>query len=190
MRRVELFEAIREDHRQGASIRSLAERYAVHRRTVRQAIACAVPPTRQVPERPRPALTNDARAFIDEVLETDAKAPRKQRHTARRIHQRLIEKREEVAAESTIRAYVAGRRRELGRVQAFVPQHHPLGKQAEADFYEAVVVFPSGPVTAKIITLRSSASAKSSHVAYPSETQAAMFEGLARGLEFLVGCLR
>jgi crossover junction endodeoxyribonuclease RuvC len=38
MSRVELFEKIRNDHRQGASIRSLADKYRVHRRTVKQAI--------------------------------------------------------------------------------------------------------------------------------------------------------
>jgi hypothetical protein len=42
---VELFERIRIDHREeGVSIRALADRHHVHRRTVRQAIAAALPP--------------------------------------------------------------------------------------------------------------------------------------------------
>ena len=57
MSRVELFERIRREYRdEGASIRGLAERHHVHRRTVRQALASAVPPARKIPERGSPAL--------------------------------------------------------------------------------------------------------------------------------------
>ncbi|WP_246398127.1 hypothetical protein [Mycobacterium vicinigordonae] len=52
--RVEVFEQIRRDHRlEGLSIRELAERHRAHRRTVRQALASALPPPRK-PYRPRP----------------------------------------------------------------------------------------------------------------------------------------
>ena len=56
--RVELFENIRKDWRlDEPSIRELAERHKVHRRTIRQALADAVPPPRKVyPVRPRPAI--------------------------------------------------------------------------------------------------------------------------------------
>ncbi len=43
--KVVLFEQIRRDSRvEGLSVRALAQRYKVHRRTVRQALASAVPP--------------------------------------------------------------------------------------------------------------------------------------------------
>ena len=46
--RVEVFEVIRRDHRrEELSIRQLAERHRVHRRTVRQALESAVPPPRK-----------------------------------------------------------------------------------------------------------------------------------------------
>ena len=52
-----MFERIRGDHRdEGLSIRSLAERHEVHRRTVRQALASATPPERKVPVRDSPVL--------------------------------------------------------------------------------------------------------------------------------------
>ncbi len=56
--RVELFEQIRRDRRlEQLSIRELAERHGVHRRTVRQALAAAVPPPRKTyPPRRRPAI--------------------------------------------------------------------------------------------------------------------------------------
>ncbi|MGD9531343.1 MAG: hypothetical protein AB7V44_31755, partial [Pseudonocardia sp.] len=55
--RVELFEAIRRDHRrEGLSIRGLADRYGVHRRAVRQALGSAEPPPRKTPVRAAPRL--------------------------------------------------------------------------------------------------------------------------------------
>src|SRR5437763_10359858 len=89
--RVELFEQIRRDRRVGGlSIRELAERHRVHRRTVRQALASAVPPARKpYPRRRRPAIDPYA-SVIDAWLVADREVPRKQRHTARRIWQRLV----------------------------------------------------------------------------------------------------
>lgn len=89
--RVELFERIRRDRRlEGLSIRELAERHRVHRRTVRQALASALPPPRKrYPRRPRPAIDPYA-AIVDDWLVTDQQVPGKQRHTARRIWQRLV----------------------------------------------------------------------------------------------------
>lgn len=188
MRKVELFELIRRDFfNQGLSKREIACKHGVHRRVVRQAIASAIPPERRLPVRARPVLSEEARAFVDGVLLADRKAPRKQRHTARRIWQRLGEELGCTAAESTVRGYVAERRREIGPgARAFVPQHHPPGAQGEVDFYEADFAFPWGQQTAQLISVRSEYSA-ALHVAYPSQTQAALLDGIGRGLEFSGG---
>ena len=79
--RVALFEQIRRDRqREELSIRELAEKHGVHRRTVRQALASAVPPTRKVyPARGRPAI-DPFTTVIDGWLLADLDAPRKQRH--------------------------------------------------------------------------------------------------------------
>ena len=76
---MELFEQIRRDRRAGSpSIRKLAERHHVHRRTVRQALASAVPPPRkEYPQRPRPAIGAYA-AGIDAWLAADQDVPCKQ----------------------------------------------------------------------------------------------------------------
>jgi hypothetical protein len=90
--RMELFEQIRMDRdREGLSKRALAAKHGVHRRAVRQALASPVPPLKRPPvSRPAPKL-GAYRALIDEWLEADRDAPRKQRHTARRVWQRLVE---------------------------------------------------------------------------------------------------
>ncbi|GAY08700.1 mobile element protein [Pseudonocardia sp. N23] len=112
---MELFEKIRRERRvEGLSIRELAERHQVHRRTVRQALASAVPPPRKpYSPRPRPAI-EPWTAIIDGWLLADRDAPRKQRHTARRIWQRLVAEHGATCSEVTVSRYVARRRRELG----------------------------------------------------------------------------
>lgn len=188
MRRVELFELIRRDHDQGLSKRAIAREHHVHRRVVRQAIASATPPERRRAVRPRPTLTEEARAFVDGVLLADRRAPRKQRHTARRIWQRLRDELGCTAAESTVRGFVHERRSELGvGIQVFVPQHHPPGAQGEVDFYEAFFAFPSGLQKAHVIAVRSEFSAAALHTAYPAQTQTALLDGIGRGLEFVGG---
>ena len=101
---MELFEQIRRDReREGLSIRALAERHGVHRRTVRQALASALPPPRKRPEgRPAPRL-GAYRELIDSWLLADRDAPGKQRHTAHRVWRRLVDEHGVEVAERTVR---------------------------------------------------------------------------------------
>jgi hypothetical protein len=114
------------------------------------------PLERKRPQRTSPKLTPEIKAFIGWTLESDRTAPRKQRHTARRIWQRVTEERGADVAESTLRAHVRQRRRELGLgVWAYVPQHHEVARSAETDFYEADIDFPWRREKAHIISLGS-----------------------------------
>jgi hypothetical protein len=60
----------------------------MHRRMVREAVRNAVPAQRKKTERPAVKMAAAA-ALIDAILESDRKAPQKQRHTARRIFDRI-----------------------------------------------------------------------------------------------------
>ena len=84
--KVELFEQIRRDSwHEGLSVRALAKKYGVHRRLVRDALTHAEPAPRKTPERRSPRL-EPFKALVDGWLRADLDAPRKQRHTATRIH--------------------------------------------------------------------------------------------------------
>lgn len=74
--RVQLFADIRHDARvDGLSIRELAPKHGVHRRTVRQALASAEPPPRKTPVRTAPRL-DPYKPAIDQMLLYDLTAPR------------------------------------------------------------------------------------------------------------------
>ena len=138
--KVDLFEQLRREHEFGVgTIAGVAAKFGVHRRMVRQALANALPPPRQYRQRAKPKL-DAVLAFIDGVLEEDRRAPRKQRHTARRLHRRLLmEFPGVVVAESTVRNHVRERKRAMGLVlrETFVPQSYALGQEAQVDWYEA-----------------------------------------------------
>ena len=187
--RVELFELIRRDHEaEGASIRELARRHGVHRRAVRQALASAMPPERKRPEgRPAPAL-GPYRGLIDEWLRADRLAPPKQRHTARRVWQRLVEEQGAQVAEVTVRRYVRARRRELGWPgEAFVPQVHPAGAEAEVDWGEATVIMRARPIRVGLFYLRACHSGAAYVAAFPRMTQQAFLEGHAGAFAWFGG---
>ena len=76
--KVDLFARIRDDRRLlDLSVRALARKYDVHRRTVREALKSPVPAPRKMPARQSPVL-DAAAGLIDAMLREDLDAPRKQ----------------------------------------------------------------------------------------------------------------
>jgi len=187
---VELFEQIRRDReRDGLSKRALAAKYRVHRRTVNQALESAVPPPRKRPEGRSAPKLGEYHGLIDEWLTGDKDAPVKQRHTARRVWQRLVDEHGVEVAETTVREHVRKRRRELGLTvgEVFVPQVHAPARTAEVDWGQAEVELAGSRVTVHLFHMRSCFSGAAVCMATPIETQQASSERHALGFEWFGG---
>lgn len=176
---MELFEQIRREYEHGVgTIKGVARKLGVHRRMVREAIVNAIPPARKRPVRERPKL-GLATDFIDGILESDRKAPRKQRHTAHRIWVRLRREMPEIeVVESTVRRYVRQRKREMGLKggETFVPQSYRWGHEAQVDWYEAWAELDGERQKLFVFCMRSMASGGAFHQTYPHATQQAFLE--------------
>ena len=179
--RLELFAQIRRDARvEGLSIRELARRHGVHRRTVRQALESAEPPARQPRQQPAPKL-DAVRELIDGMLRQDIDAPPKQRQTPTRIWHRLMDEHGAEVGYPAVRDYVRVRRPEiLGIVpiaKAMVPQQHLPGAEAEVDFGEVWVIIAGVKTKCFMFAYRLSYSGRAVHRVYPSQAQEAFLEG-------------
>ncbi|MFG2586535.1 IS21 family transposase [Streptomyces malaysiensis] len=195
MSKVELYAAIRRDHRGGMSMRELERKYGVTWRTVRKALDSAWPePRKKLP--PRATGLDPYRSVIDEILRADLDAPRKQRHTVTRIFHRLVEEHGADVSYGMVRYYVAGRKPEIlvesGRapLEAFVPQTHQPGHEAEVDFGDVTVRLAGELVTCYLFSFRLSYSGKAVHRVFASCGQEAFFEGHVHALRTLGGVPR
>ncbi|MPV51059.1 IS21 family transposase [Pseudactinotalea sp. HY160] len=170
------------------SIRALAEKYKVHRRTVRQALADATPPARKVPVRTAPVLGGHVET-VRGWLVADKDVHRKQRHTARRVWQRLVEEEGVVVAESSVRGLVAELRREIfdQSLQVTVPQTHGPAEEAEVDFGEFQAVIGGVVMKLWMFVLRLSHSGKAVHIAYANQAQESFLDGHVQAFERLGG---
>ena len=117
------------------------------------------------------------------MLVEDLDAPRKQRHTARRVRERLIDEHDLEMSYSSVRDYVARRRPEIavaaGRVveQGFVPQSPEPGAEAEVDFADLWIDLRGARTKVFLFTMRLSYSGRAAHKAFGSQGQEAFLDG-------------
>ena len=77
---------------EGMSVREASRVFGLHRDTVRKMLAYSAPPGYRRQDPPRRPRLEPFTGVIDAILEADRQVPRKQRHTAKRIFERLREK--------------------------------------------------------------------------------------------------
>jgi transposase len=124
-------------HSQGLSSREAARQFGVSRETVSKMLTFSEPPGyRRVEAAKRPKLDGFT-DIIDEYIAGDKLVHRKQRHTAKRIFERLRDEHGFSGGYTIIKDYVRGHHRRHKEV--FVPLSHAPG-HGQADFGEAQVI--------------------------------------------------
>jgi len=165
----------------------VAREYGLARETVRKMLQYSIPPgyRRQQPAK-RPKLDPWV-GVIDAILNEDRERPRKQRHTARRIHQRLREEHGFSGGYTIVKDYV--RLRKLRQREMFVPLAHPAG-DAQADFGEALVVIGGEERKAHYLAMDLPQSDDCFVMAFPAETTEAFLEGHNQAFTYFEGVPR
>lgn len=187
MLKVDDYARIRLAHRDGMSIRQIARTFGHSRQKIRQVLNEPVPKPYTL-ARPRPCrkLTESFQAIIDEILASDIDAPKKQRHTAKRIFDRLQCEHGFSGGYDAVRRYVKKQR--SGNRETFLPISVDAGQRAEADFGEIEVDFPEGRRTVSILIITWAYSGAVFAIALPSEKVEAILYGTQQALRFF-GCV-
>ena len=157
-----------------------------------KALADAWPPERKRPARTRPVLAQLI-PFIERLLASGRQAPRKQRHTAHRIWQRIRSALPgQAVAASAISKYVRERKRELGwsAPAICVPQAYGPGQEDQVDWYEAWAELGGEQVKLQGFSIRSVASGAAFHRAYYRATQPAFREAHEHAFHYFGGVFR
>ncbi|MFW8602540.1 IS21 family transposase, partial [Desulfobacterota bacterium M19] len=126
---------------------------------------------------------------IDGWLTADKEEPKKQRHTARRIYNRLVVEQGYEGGESTVRRYVRMAKIMLGvdSPKAFIPCDPEAGYEAEVDWGTAKAVIAGQAVRLKFFCMRSKYSGKHFVRFYDCERQQAFFDAHIQAFQFFGG---
>ena len=169
---------------EGRSQRAVAREFGLSRETVRKMLQYAVPPgyQRQQPIK-RPKL-GPWLGVIDAILNDDKQRPAKQRHTSKRIFERLKEEHGFTGGYTIVKDYV--RTAALRGQEMFVPLVHPAG-EAQVDFGEALVVIAGVEQRAHYLAMDLPHSDDCFVAAFPAETTEAFLEGHVRAFAYFGG---
>ena len=166
---------------EGKSRRAVAREFGLARKTVNKMLEYSLPPgyRRQKPVR-RPKLSA-WQGVIDAILQEDKHRPKKQRHTAKRIFERLRAEHSYAGGYTIVKDYV--RRSRISSQEMFVPLSHAPG-EAQADFGEALVVIAGVEQTAHFMVFDLPHSDDCFLQAFPAETTEAFLEGHVRAFQY------
>jgi transposase len=172
---------------EGKSQRAVAREFGIARETVRKMLRYSAPPgyrREQAVKRPKlgPWL-----GTIDAILEDDKNRPVKQRHTAKRIFDRLREEYGYTGGYTSVKDYV--RLQRVRKREIFVPLTHTAG-HAQADFGEALVILAGVEQKARYFVIDLPQSDDCFVAAFPAETTEAFLEAHVRAFDYLGGVPR
>ncbi len=186
---MDLYEHIRTSHRvYGKKIREIARDTGHSKNTVKKALRGEFCGYTERRSQPYPVL-GPYLAIIDGWLQADKTEPKKQRHTAHRIYERLVEEHEFTGSEPTVRRYVREAKARLGLKGqgAFIPLDPALGREAEIDWGEAYALLNGERRKIKYFCMRSKYSGKHFVRCYFCERQQVFFDAHVHAFDFFDG---
>jgi transposase len=182
---VELYAAVRRAvYVEGISEREASKRFGIARKTVHKMLGYSAPPGYQ---RKQPITRPKLEAFlgvIDQILEADKQQIRKQRHTSKRIFERLKQEHGYAGGYTVVKDYV--REQSLRQKEMFVPLVHPPG-HAQVDFGEADIVRNGQVERAHFFAMNLPQSDDAFVMAFPAETTEAFAEGHNQAFAYFGG---
>jgi len=182
---VDQYARVRRAHREGLSIRALAQQFHHSRRKIREILATPEPKP-YVRLNPPPSLVDPFKPTIDAILAGDETAPRKQRHTASKLWRRLQQEHGYRGGYERVRLYVRERQRHLR--ETFIPLDQDPGQRLEADFGHIYVDFPEGRKQIPVLMVTWAYSNCPLAIAVPTERTEAILHGLVEAFTFF-GCV-
>ena len=165
----------------GLSRREVARQFGIDPRTVGKMLMFSVPPGYR---RSKPPVRPKLDAFtgvIEAILEEDKSRPAKQRHTSKRIFERLRDEHSYAGGLTIVKDYV--RERRLRQREVFVPLSHAPG-HAQADFGEGVAEIGGVVQPVHFFAMDLPHSDASFVQAYPAETTEAFCDGHVQAFAF------
>ena len=169
---------------EGKSRRAVAREFGLARKTIAKMLEFSLPPgyRRQKPVR-RPKL-GPWQGVIDAILEEDKQRPKKQRHTAKRIFDRLRDEHQYTGGYTIVKDYV--RQSKVSAQEMFVPLSHAPG-EAQADFGEALAVIGGIEQKAHFMVFDLPHSDDCFVRAYPAETTEAFLDAHVHAFQYFGG---
>lgn len=177
---------------EGLSERSVAQELGHSRNTVAKALKHPVPPGYRLSKaRPRPSV-EPFRGWIEQILRDDESAPRKQRHTAMRIYERLRDEHGYTGHDCTVRRFVAHVKAQAGTgtPEAYMPLVFEPGEEAQVDWGEATVVENGVRTKVQLFEMRLCHGKASIVIPYRRATLEAFLDGHVRAFAFFGGVPR
>lgn len=168
----------------GLSKRQACKQFAINWKTLRKILTHAEPPGYRRVKPPRRPTIEPVLPIIRQILDDDAKAPKKQRHTAKRIWERL--KAEHAFAGGYTSVKDAVREWKVGRKEVFLPLSHPPG-EAQVDFGFAKVTLAGVETDVAVFVMSLPYSDAVYLQVFPRECTETFQEGHARAFTFLDG---
>ena len=171
----------------GESKRSVQRRYKIHWKTLQKILNQPEPPGyRQSKPRAKKKL-GPFLPVIEEILRRDQQAPPKQRHTAKRVFERLRQEHGYAGGLTVVKEAVHAWRQR--HAEAFVPLAHPPG-EAQVDFGHAEVTLDGVPTPVALFVMTLPYSDALFCCAFPRECTEAFLEGHRRAFDFFGGVPR